>query len=273
MGDPVLRHADTDHAAQRLVGRPHQVLPPGVVVALVEGIGQGLERLHHRFGVTVLHQRPDRIGQVLLANMNKGIDDAVFQLAIRQAGHDLRIEDGEARPGRRHVEDLFLLRRPLGHHGPDIRLRAGRRQGQHDADRQRLPGNMLAADDVPTIAVIERSAGNELGAIGYRTATDAENEIDALLAHQRHGLFQRFQRRVRFDPRELDDPAPRQRLRDLLVDAIALDRAATVEQQDPGLGRNQLTQLGEAVGAENDLGRVAVVEVEQMGHRGVPQKG
>jgi len=125
---------------------------------------------------------------------------------------------------------------------------------------------MPAADDIPAVAAVERGTGNVLGAVRHRAAADAEDEIDfpPFCEVDRNG--QGFQRRVGFDAGEFDHRAPGQRGRHLVVNAIALDRAAAVEQQHPGVGRNQAVQLGEDVGAENDLGRIVIAEFEQVGH-------
>lgn len=149
-------------------------------------------------------------------------------LAVWQAGHHLGIEHGKARPRRRHVENPLLVRGLARDHGGGVRFRAGRRQRQHDAYRQRLPGRMPAADDIPAVAVVERGAGDVLGAIRHRAATDAEDEIGFLPFCEVDRSRQGFQRRVGFHAGEFDHLAPGQRGHHLVVNTIAFDRAAAV---------------------------------------------
>ena len=114
VGCPVLRHADADDAGQRLVGGPHQVLRPVRAAPVGEIVGQVFQGAHDAFSVGILDESVDRVGQVLFADMDEGVDQTVFELAVGQAGHHLRVEDGEARPGRLGIEGFFLLRCLVG---------------------------------------------------------------------------------------------------------------------------------------------------------------
>ena len=62
-----------------------------------------------------------------------------------------------------------------------------------------------------------------------------------------------FVARVRLDAAELDHGRPRRARTDLVVDAVAPDRAAAVGQQDFGVGGDEFRQFGDGALAEDDL--------------------
>ena len=270
VGHPVGGHAQADDAAQGLVGGPHEVLLPADFAALVKIICQYLEGAHHGFGVAILHQRANRVGEVLLADMDKGVDQAVLQLAVGQAAHHIRVEEGEARAGRGDEADFLFAQRLVGDHHAGIRFRAGGRQREHDADGQGGFGEMATGDDVPTVTVVKRSGGDVLGPVGDRAAAHGEDEIKLHGAHDGHGLVQGFQRRVGFNTGELNHFSTTQRGHHFLIYAVLLDRATAVEQQHPRPRWQHTRQLGVARRPEEDLRRVMVVEVENVGHAGTP---
>ena len=69
-------------------------------------------------------------------------------------------------------------------------------------------------------------------------ATDRENETDVALLDDLDGLQARLARWVRFDAGELDELMFFQRADDLVIDAVAFDRAAAITKQHRHLRRH-----------------------------------
>jgi hypothetical protein len=73
---------------------------------------------------------------------------------------------------------------------------------------------------------------NELGGVDDRAAADGQDEIDLVFPGKADGLQTGFVFRVGFDATEFEYLLSGQRGRDLIVDAVGLDRALAIDQQN-----------------------------------------
>ena len=261
MGGPVLGHAAPDEAVEGQAGGPHQVGPHLVVGGLRQRPRAVVhQHLQQALRQPVLHIPSHREGEVLLQDVDEGIHHAVAHLTHRQAVGGGGIQHSKAGQHQRIVEGELGL--PPAHHGGGIALGAGGRQGQHAAQRQRCFDGRLVQQDVPGILPLEAGrGGHELGAIHHGSATDRQQEVDALALDQIHRLHQLIVLGVGAYAGKLQPLPARQRLGQLLIDAVLLDAAAAVEHQQAAARRYQLRQRGYLALPETDAGGIGILEV------------
>ena len=261
VGGPVLGHAATDEAVERQAGRPHQVGAHLVVGGLRQRTRTVVhQHLQQPFRQPVLHLAPHREGEVLLEDVDEGIHHAIAHLARRQAVGGGGIQHRKHRLHQRIVEGELGL--PPAHHGGGVALRAGGRQGQHAAQRQRCLDGGLVPQDLPGIVPLEAGrGGHELGAIHHGAATHRQQEVDALALDQSHRLHQLIVLGVGADAGKLQPLPARQRLGQLLIDPVLLDAATPVEHQQTAAGRDQLGQPGDLAFTKTDAGGIGILEV------------
>ena len=94
VGCPILRDSGANQPIQGHGRRPHDVGPCCIVIRLSQHLGPLFnQRQQQAFGKSVLHLGIGRIGQVLLHDMDKRIDDAIGALRCRQSKTLARIQN------------------------------------------------------------------------------------------------------------------------------------------------------------------------------------
>ena len=193
--------------------------------------------------------------------MDKGVDDAIADLARHQAAGRLGIQDGKLGEHQGAAKIEFFPGGMPGDHRVAVGLRAGGREGQDRPQGNGGGHRRLAADDLPRVPDKRNRRRDPLGAIKDRTATDRQEVIDTLRPGQLDGLDQGFVTGIGFDAAKLQDGPAGEGRQDLGVDAIAVDAAAAEGQEDPGIGRNLLGDAGDLPGPEMDARRIVEGEL------------
>ena len=263
VGCPVLRHAARDQAVERLRCRPHDVGPGRVVVGLRHDFRAFLhERQQDPFGLPVLKRGVDRVGHVLFHHMDEGIDHPVGGLTRRQRERGLGIQDREPRIDLLAVKGQLLAGRLAGDHRVAVGL--GTRGGKREDAAQRHGIFDLRAfgEDVPRLAARKTHGGrDELCAVQHRAAADRQQKTDVFAAPQFHGLHQRFVPGIGLNSPEFLHVKPLERRLGLLVDPVALDRAAAVGHQNRPVFRHQPGHLRDRAFSKDDSRGIEVFEI------------
>ncbi len=136
VGGPVLRHAGADQAVQGQRRAPHDVGAHVIIFRIFQCLRPFLNQgLQNAFGKAVLQRGAGRVGQVLLHDVDEGIDHAVADLAHRQAEGFAWVEYGKLREQQAVGKGSLVLDIAPRDHTAVIHFRAGRRQGQYRAKR------------------------------------------------------------------------------------------------------------------------------------------
>ena len=265
VGCPVLRHASPDQAVQRLRCGPHHVGANVIVFRLFQRFRAVFDqRQQNAFREAVLNFGINRVGDVLLNGMHKGIDHAVRHLTRRQGVGVNRVQDGE------HGLNVFVHKGLLitggfaGDNGTFVGLRTGGREGQHGAHRDRA-FNLAAAgfQNVPWVNAVSvvGCRGDELGAVQHGTAADGEQEGDLLFAGDFHRVHQRFVRRVWLDAAELTHVQTVQGAVNLIQHAGFFHAAAAIGDENTGVSRDLRAQVSDSVFTKQNAGWGVKVKV------------
>ena len=192
-----------------------------------------LDSLGHLIGeVVVAGQR-----EILLAGVAEHVDEPVGGLFDRQGEQIGRVEHRELRRQRERGVPQLAVAGPVGEHGRVTHLGAGGRRGQHHAERHEVLRGGLAGFDivVPQVLVLAQAGAerDELGAVDDRTTADGQDQGHAMLLDQLHAFEDLVEPRVRRHAGQFDDLVAgfAQRGRHVVIGAVALDRAAAVDQQ------------------------------------------
>ena len=160
----------------------------------------------------------------------------------------------------------LLLRLLIGDDGTGIHLRSRADHRQHAADRQRLAGRLLKAQEVllPRVLLTVDRDRDSFRIVADRTTADSQKEIRLMLARNLDALVELRDRRIRHDARDLRHILALclQNLDDIIVDAIFLDRAAAIDQDDVlAVLRQLLIQVVQRLITEIELCRVAIRKI------------
>ena len=81
VGGPVLWYAHANQVVERVGASPH-VIGAGVIIRrLTHGFGRHFHQAHQQgFRLPVLHNRSNRVSQILFKHMHKGVHKAVADL-------------------------------------------------------------------------------------------------------------------------------------------------------------------------------------------------
>ncbi len=205
----------------------------------------------------------------MLADVHKRVHDAVADLFLWQCKRRHGIQDREHGKHVLRQEKQLLLRFLPRDHGTAIALRSGGRQGEHGSQGQSaFHVGADRAENLPGVGTFEHGrGGNELGRVEDRTTPHGQDEPDLFAPHDFDRAQTGFILRIGFDSRKFDQAMIRQRLADLIVDAIAFDRSAAVCQQHWHALGNARRDLGNHALPEENFRGVLVGEIE---HRGSP---
>ena len=161
---------------------------------------------------------------------------------VERAGNNLLHGNGQRVAGVKERElrlrapksalDLLSL---VGDDGPVVHLAAGTEHSDNRAEGNKLGRQrMLRVLHLPDVLVQLRLCGDDLAAVGNAAAAHGENQIDVIFTRQLCALLHLGISGVRHDTGELHDAfaCGIQDTHDLIVHAVALDRAAAVGQHD-----------------------------------------
>ena len=161
---------------------------------------------------------------------------------VERAGNNLLHGNGQRVAGVKERElrlrapksalDLLSL---VGDDGPVVHLAAGTEHSDNRAEGNKLGRQrMLRVLHLPDVLVQLRLCGDDLAAVGNAAAAHGENQIDVIFTRQLRALLHLGISGVRHDTGELHDAfaCGIQDTHDLIVHAVALDRAAAVGQHD-----------------------------------------
>jgi hypothetical protein len=147
-------------------------------------------------------------------------------------------------------------------YGIPVHLTARRGQRQNRAQGQRFLDFGVPHEDVPGIAAFIFDRGRDkFRSVQDRPAPDREQEPYFLFPAYIPGSHEGGVLRVGLDAGELDHFAPRQRRRNLIVNAVALDRSAPESHKDIGLLGEKPGKLSYAPLAKGDFDRIMKDEV------------
>ena len=233
------------------------------------------EDLQEGLSISVLDIGVHGVGDVLLADVDDGIDDSVGGLSGGEGEGGGGVEDGEDGEDEGVVEaELEALGSPGNdtsavHLGTGLEMEGGKGayggEGEDDGEGNGLL-HVLAiglADLVSALGVsVIGGGGDELGAISDGTSTDGDEEgvVGTHLLDDGDGLHQSIVIGVGFNSAELSDLVSLEGLHDLVVDAVLLDGTASVGDEDLLVLRDVLGELGDLALTEDDTGGVDEIE-------------
>ena len=161
---------------------------------------------------------------------------------VERAGNNLLHGNGQRVAGVKERElrlrapksalDLLSL---VGDDGPVVHLAAGTEHRDNRAEGDKLRWEcVLGVLQFPNVLVQFGLRGDDLAAIGHAAAAHGENQIDVIFTRQLRALLHLGISGVRHDTGELHDALACgiQDTHDLIVHAVALDRAAAIRQHD-----------------------------------------
>ena len=181
------------------------------------------------------------VGQVVFIRLAEVGFHRVAQ-RVERAGNNLLHGNGQRVAGVKERElrlrapksalDLLSL---VGDDGPVVHLAAGTEHRDNRAEGNKLGRQrVLRVLHLPDVLVQLRLCGDDLAAVGNAAAAHGKNQIDVIFTRQLRALLHLGISGVRHDTGELHDALACgiQDTHDLIVHAVALDRAAAVGQHD-----------------------------------------
>ena len=262
---PVLRYAHGDEAVEAHRGAEHEV-GHGVVVGVVaHGCGRDLHhRLEQALGPAIHHAGIDRIGHILLHDVDEGVGKACGDHLLREREGDAGIEHREARKDQIRVEGELLMRCAARNYGAVVHLRSRSGQREHRSQRHCLAYDVVAGDYVPRLTLVRDGCGYELRAVDDRAAAYGQQEVHTLTSCQRYGLDEGLIFGIGLYAPELHDVATLQCLDYLIVYAVAFYAAAAEGEHDLALGGDLLGDADYGTLAEDELYGILKFEIVHL---------
>ena len=186
---------------------------------------------HHGFAQVIRQVVFVRLAEIGFHRVAQRVERAGDHLTEGHGQRIRRIKESEIRLRTKDagLELLFLVR----NHCARVHLGASAEHRHDRAQRNELAGEgVLDHFHVPDVLVQLRLRGDDLAAIGHRTAAHGENQIDVMLPRQLRALLHLDIGGVRHDAGELDHIFALciQNAHHFVIHAVFLDGAAAIRQ-------------------------------------------
>ena len=252
---PILRYSHGDKAVQCHSGRQHKIGHQLIIVLILTDLGSYFHQgLQNAFRPTVHYPALSRSSHILLHHMHKRIGNSTSHLMGRQSKRHFRIEDREQRIIG--IERIFFFGFMARNHGSAIHLRSCGRQGKNSGKRDGVGHRTPGKYQIPGVAVIQQSGGNQLGAINDRSSSYCKQIVHLFLLSESDGLTQGLDGRVGFNSPKLYSEMILQCFFHLVIYTILFHTTTTEGNHHPFVRRYFFTQATDHPASHDQFYRI-----------------
>ena len=266
---PVRGFALCDEGVERPCRRPHDVAARLVVFGVLDRDAGAVDEGAQQPFRDVVRRVVVLAREILLQDVGHDVIKARLHLIFGERIGELGVEHREFGEHflAEHVPDLELFR-VVGDDGASVHLAARAHHGQHAPHGDELAGRLLETDEIflPGVLAAIRRDGHRLRVVAHRAAAHGKDEIRLARTRALASLVQLLHGGVGHDARVLGDvlAALAEDGGHLVVDAVALDGAAAVDQHHVLAVLSELAlEPVQCVLSEIEFGGVAISEITQ----------
>ena len=243
VSSPVLRYAHSDETVKAHGGREHILRHEVVVLWIFLDLWSNFDEVEEDTFSPAVHERVDVwSSEVLFHDVHESVGDTAGNLIRRDRVGYLWVEDRPLRVER--VETIFLFSCEIGDNGAVVHFGASGRHSHNRSKRDCASDFFRVEYEIPSVAIVADSAGDEFGAIESRATTYGDDEFYFFSLAEFDGTAKSFYFRVRFDAPEFDDFVAFEGSDNLVVDAIAFDTATAESEHYFGRARELFFDFG-----------------------------